>query len=190
MVKNEKPTAFLECEHIYFRPHELEDLEKFYKWFNDPEIKRLIGETQPLSKMESKEKLEGWIKDKNSISLSILTKKDNILIGTIGLIKIDNVHRRAELGIIIGEKNYWSKRYGQEAIRIILNYGFDRLNLNRIYLGMVDINERAKKTYEKIGFIQEGMLREHFYIDGKYHNRIIMGILREEWRKRRKNVSL
>lgn len=181
--KNLNSIRFLDGDCIYLRPHELENVDNFYKWFNDPEIRRLIGEVYPLSKIEAKEKFESWIKEKNSVSLSIMTKKDNKWIGIIGLININNAHRHAEIGIVIGEKDYWSKGYGREAIKLILNYGFNRLNLHRIYLGMIDYNTRAKKAYKSLGFVQEGILREKFYIDGNYYDGIVMSILRKEWEK-------
>ncbi len=179
-----EPVYFLEADRLYLRSHEPEDADKAYRWFNNCEIKRLIGEVYPLSKTEAKEKLEEWTRDRNSLSLSIVTKKGNILIGVAGLIKIDTVHRRAELAIIIGEEEYWSKGYGTEAIRTLLDYGFSRLNLNMVYLGVIDINERAVKAYRKVGFVQDGVVREKYLIDGKFCNCIMMSILKREFEKK------
>jgi len=114
----------------------------------------------------------------------VVTKADDKLIGTAGLINIDTVHRRAELAIIIGEEAYWSRGYGTETIKALLNYGFNRLNLNMVYLGVIDINERAIKAYKKVGFVQDGVIREKYLIDGKYCNCIMMSILEREFKKK------
>ncbi len=179
-----EPIIFLETERLYLRPHEPEDAERVYVWFNDPEIMRLIGEVYPLSKVEAKERLEEWARAKNPVSLSIVAREGDVLIGTAGLLKIDSVHRRGELAIVIGEKAYWSKGYGTEAIKTLLNYGFSRLNLNMVYLGTIDLNERAIKAYEKVGFAHDGVIREKYLIDGKYCNCIMMSILKREWEKK------
>ena len=177
-------SVFLESERVYLRPHEPDDADKMYTWFNNVKITRLTGEVYPLSREEAKERIEAWTKDKNSLSLSVVTKADDKLIGTAGLINIDTVHRRAELAIIIGEEAYWSRGYGTETIKALLNYGFNRLNLNMVYLGVIDINERAIKAYKKVGFVQDGVIREKYLIDGKYCNCIMMSILEREFKKK------
>ena len=91
--------------------------------------------------------------------------------------------RKAEVGISIGEKSYWGHGYGTDAMRVLVNYGFNMLNLNRISLKVFSFNKRAIRSYEKVGFTVEGTLREEIYKDGKYVDVLVMGLLRNEWGK-------
>jgi RimJ/RimL family protein N-acetyltransferase len=172
---------FLEGERIYLRPLESEDADSFYAWFNDNRIMKSIGEVYPISSEEAKNRVEQWMKAPDSVSLGIILKEDNRLIGTVGLISIDHVHRRAKLGIIIGEEEFRSKGYGTEAITLILGYGFDQLNLNMVYLGVIAFNKKAITCYETIGFSHDGIIREKFHMDGTFYDCILMSLLRREW---------
>lgn len=103
------------------------------------------------------------------------------IIGSIGLHEINNINRTATLGIFIGNKEYWSKGYGTEAIQLILDFGFNYLNLNNIDLALMEFNERALKCYEKCGFKEIGRKRKCNFINGKYYDSILMDILAEEF---------
>lgn len=171
---------FLEGERTYLKPLDIDDLETFYKWFNNPELRRFLLLNYPITKQQEKEFIEELIKDKDSVILSIVVKNDDTLIGNIGLFKIDIVHRKAELGIALGDFENISKGYGTEAMELMIDYGFNVLNLHRIELIVHDFNTRAIQTYKKVGFIEEGRKREAIYSDGKYHDEIIMSILKNE----------
>ena len=103
------------------------------------------------------------------------------MIGTVSLEKIDNINRSATLGIFIGNKEYWNNSYGTEAIRLILDYGFNYKNLHSINLELMSFNERALKCYRKCGFKEVGRIRQCKYINGKYYDTIVMDILKEEF---------
>ena len=103
------------------------------------------------------------------------------LIGNCGIHDINWKNRFGVIGIAIGEKDYQNKGYGSEAIEILLEYGFNKINLNRIELLVYDYNVRALKSYKKIGFIEEGRKRKFMWYKGAYHDAIIMSILAEEW---------
>ena len=107
---------------------------------------------------------------------------DGALIGRVGLFAIDWSRREGELGILIG-RDHWGKGYGREVARTMLRYGFDTLNLNRIYLRVNADNERGIKAYEAAGFEREGVLRSHMFVEGKYIDMVMMGVLRDEWRR-------
>jgi RimJ/RimL family protein N-acetyltransferase len=85
------------------------------------------------------------------------------------------------MGISVGDREYWGKGYGTDAVRLILQYGFIELNLRRISLGLHAYNERALKSYEKAGFKMEGRMRGEGWRDGVHYDSLWMGILREEW---------
>lgn len=173
---------FIVGQKVYLRPLEVDDIDNFVTWLNDEEVNKYLIRTMPLNRVREKEFLEGLYKDNHEIILGIALKANDELIGVIGLHKISLPFRNAEMGIIIGDKSRWSKGYGSEAVRLMLKYGFDQLNLHRVYLTVLDFNLRAIRVYEKSGFKMEGTFREHVYRHGKYCDVLIMGILRDEWR--------
>jgi RimJ/RimL family protein N-acetyltransferase len=112
-------------------------------------------------------------------------KETDTLIGSTGLHEIDYKNRHAVFGIVIGEKEAWGKGYGTEVTALITGYAFETLNLNRVGLEVYEDNERGIKAYERVGFTREGVLRQAMYREGRYWNKIVMSILREEWEARR-----
>ena len=117
--------------------------------------------------------------------------KNDKMIGTVSLEKIDNINRTATLGIFIGDKNYRSQGYGTEAIKLLLEYGFKYMNLYNISLDLMEFNTRALKCYEKCGFKEYGRRRKCKFINGRYYDCISMDILQEEFRGdyiRNKNI--
>ena len=105
----------------------------------------------------------------------------NTAIGVTSLINIDTKNRNAECIIDIGEKEYWGKGYGTEALKMLLEYAFLELNLHRVSLRVFSFNESAIHIYNKIGFRKEGIMRESIYRNGKWHDIIIMGVLKREY---------
>jgi RimJ/RimL family protein N-acetyltransferase len=104
------------------------------------------------------------------------------LVGSCSLFDFDDIARNAELGIMIGERSQWGLGLGTDAMRALLDHGFDTLNLRRIYLRVLAFNERAIRLYEKLGFEHEGRLREHVFARGQYSDTLIMGMMRDNWR--------
>ena len=86
---------------------------------------------------------------------------------------------------MIGDKSVWNKGYGTETMQMLLQHGFETLNLNRLYLRVYSTNPRAIRAYEKADFIMEGTLREAVYKHGKYSDVHIMSVLRSEWESKR-----
>ena len=176
---------FIAGDRIYLRPLELDDIDPVVSWLNDEEIRECLGKTSPLNRIREKEYLEKLYKDDRNVVLGIMLKEGDQLIGVTGLHDISIPHGRAELGIFIGDKSCWSEGYGPEAINLMLGYGFDQINLHRVYLVVLEFNKRAVRAYEKVGFKMEAAFREHGYRNGKYCDDCFMGILRSEWREGR-----
>ena len=174
---------FIVGDKVYLRPLEMEDIDSFILWLNDEEVRQYLTRTSPLNRIREREFVENLYKDEREIVLGIVLKENDQLIGNIALHRISIPYRQSGLGIVIGEKTCWSKGYGTEALNLMLRYGFDQLNLHRIYLTVLSFNARAIHTYEKVGFIKEGVFREHMYRNGKYHDVYYMGILEDEWRR-------
>ena len=162
------------------RAIEREDLPIFVRWFNDPEVRQYLAMYMPMSMAEEEKWFERQLEDQDGRVFAIETE-DGAHIGNIGLHSIDWKNRCAELGIAIGEKEYWGKGYGSDAIRTLLGFAFGEMNLHRVCLTAYAHNERAVRCYEKCGFRREGRLREARFSDGQYHDDLIMGILRKEF---------
>ena len=174
----------IEGKKVRIRAVETTDLDEIMKWVNDPEVIDNLLMRYPVSRHLEEKWLEKALdtSDMRNKAFSIETK-DGVYLGGIGLHKINWENRSAEVGIVIGKKEYWGKGYGTDAMLAILEFAFNHMNLHRVYLEVYDFNVRGIKSYEKCGFKKEGALRDDRYSRGKYHDTIIMGILKEEYEK-------
>lgn len=181
---------FLEGRRIYLRGFEKKDLSgRFFQWANDKEVTRFLFMGAFPNMLEN---LEEWYEETRKsckdVVFMILDKKTNREIGFCGFHEMRPIHRSAEYRIFIGEKNYWDKSIGQEASRLMLRYGFELLNFNRIWLGVNDSHERAVTSYLKSGFVKEGVLRQETYRNSKYHDVVRMSVLRQEYYGKHKKL--
>jgi RimJ/RimL family protein N-acetyltransferase len=176
----------LEGNRVHLRSFELSDLDEIMKYWNRMELRRLLGNVDkgPVARNQEEE----WIKDtwnlrkeRKAFLFAIENLADAKLIGGTGLFDIDWTSRSAEVVIIIYNPEYWGKDYGAESLDLILEFAFRDLNMNRVELHVLEFNERAYKCYLKVGFKEIGRKRKAKFIEGNYHDRIMMDILREEW---------
>ncbi|HYG73887.1 MAG TPA: GNAT family protein [Planctomycetota bacterium] len=174
-------TPFLIGDRICLRPLEREDARVLEFYINDPDVTRTLQAYRPMNLQIEEDWIADLYKKESDIVLGIAIKSSDKLIGATGLHRLEFKDRRAEFGISIGAKEEWDKGYGTEATRLIVGYGFETLNLNRISLRVYEHNPRAQRAYEKAGFKKEGVLRKEVYRLGRYWDTIVMGILREEW---------
>lgn len=161
-------------------PRSIEDAEKFTEWLNDFEITDYIGSSGQIMSLEGERK---FLEENSNpeATFAIVTLDEDKFIGTVSLERINHTHRTATLGIFIGDKEYLSKGYGTEAIRLLLDYGFNYMNLHSIKLNLMSFNERALKCYKKCGFKETGRIRENRFINGNYYDTISMDILENEF---------
>jgi diamine N-acetyltransferase len=176
-------TAFLEGEKVVLRPFEKEDLVHVRKWTNDPEVRPLIGEVMPMNQASAEAWFEKAKNDPDRVWFVIVIKDSGQVIGETGLLRMFHAWRTTDLTIIIGEKSAWGKGYGKEAIKLLMDYAFGSLNFHRIAIGVVSTNERALRFYERAGFRKEGVQRDGYYYDHKYHDFVMMSILEDEFRR-------
>ncbi len=176
-------TPFIIGERIYLRPLEREDLNGGYLgWLNDPEVNKYMESGLfPYTKIDLDEFYEQVIRSKNQVILAIDHKETNEHIGNIKLGPINWVHRKATLGIMIGDKQFWGKGIGTEATRLMVEYGFYKLDLRRIELGVHAEHKAAVNIYEAIGFRIEGRFREALFHNGQYKDCYWMGLLCSEY---------
>lgn len=177
-------TASITGSRVYLRPLERTDLnEQYLMWVNDPEIARYLDtRTFPTSMQDLVAFYEEVTRTRDNVILAIIDKKSDRHIGNVKLGPIRWVHRRATLGLLIGDKKFWGRGVGTEVTRLAVEYGFNRLNLRRIDLGLHAEHESALRCYEKVGFKVEGRLREDLFHEGKYKDSLLMGLLKSEYK--------
>jgi diamine N-acetyltransferase len=177
-------------DRLRFRAIEREDLPAFVKWLNNPEVRAGLSLYLPGSMMDEEEWFEGMRKhppDEHNLAIEIRQPPDKLgeptwkMIGGTGFVNLDSRNRSAEFGIVIGDKSCWDQGYGTEAVRLLVKHGFNTLNLNRIYLRVLENNPRAIRAYEKASFSHEGRQRRAEYKDGKYLDLLVMSILKDEF---------
>ena len=173
---------FLIGERVYLRSVEMEDVDRFVRWFNDPVVRLTLSSATPLNLLREREFVERLYKDNRDVVLAIVAREGDTHIGVVGLHGMGLPNRSATFGIAIGEKAFWDKGYGTEATKLILSYGFRTLNLHRISLWVYDFNPRGVHVYEKLGFKEEGRKRESMFREGRFQDEILMGILESEWK--------
>ena len=185
----------LEGDRIYLSPKDAseEEIQKFTEWMNDFQVTDYTGRSSMIvTLIGEKEYLENSARNSENRSFDIVDLQENKLIGTLGLEHINWVNRSAVLGIFIGDKDYRNKKYGEEAIHLLLEFGFKYLNLHSIRLTLLSVNERAHKCYLNCGFKDAGKYREEIFSNGKYYDKLHMDILESEFEGeyiRNKNVK-
>jgi len=171
-------------ERIRLRAAERSDIPLFLEWFNDPEVLHGLSLYLPMSQAQEEKWFEKMLErpqDEQPMTIETRDGDEWVAIGNLGLVSIDNKARSSEVGIAIGNKAYWNKGYGTEAMTLLLKHSFETLNLHRVMLRVFSNNPRAIRCYEKCGYQHEGALRKAHYQEGIYHDVLLMGILREEW---------
>ena len=169
-------------QKCYLSPCSAEDAEKWTEWLNDLDVTLPLGDEAytPFSLEKCREDVNHAIQNQDHIFTIVDTETD-APIGRCLLFSIDWVNRHAMLGIFIGEKTFWSKGYGQEAVTLLLDYAFTLLNLNSVMLGVMAFNERAIQCYKNSGFKEIGRRRQARIIGGQKYDGILMDILAEDF---------
>jgi UDP-4-amino-4,6-dideoxy-N-acetyl-beta-L-altrosamine N-acetyltransferase len=182
MEGNAVRTPFLVGSAIYLRPLEREDAAIVLPWVNDPEVTRHLLLHRPINLKAEEDYIDRLYQSEQDVHLGIVVRQGDRLIGGCALHRIDAKNRSASLGIFLGDKEAWGHGHGTEAMRLLVGYGFETLNLNRVWLHVFEDNARAIRCYEKVGFQREGILRQDHFRAGRYWNTVVMGILRDDWR--------
>ena len=177
-------------DKVRLRAIERTDIPLFLRWINDPEVTEFLSNVFPYSLETETQWFDSVIKASMeehplAIEVNIAVAESDpaewLPIGTCSFMAIESIHRSAEAGIFIGDKDYWNQGYGTEAMRLLLKFGFEDLNFHRIWLRVLESNHRARKSYLKAGYIEEGRYRKAEFRHGKYNDIILMSILQDEW---------
>jgi RimJ/RimL family protein N-acetyltransferase len=160
-----------------------DDLNTINRWYEDAGFARLFDAMPAAPKNETQ--LARWLedmeKDQSGFLFAIRPADGQTLLGYVELDGIIWSNGNAWLGLGFGDRDNWGKGYGTEAMQLVLNFAFNELNLHRVQLSVFSYNERAIALYEKLGFVREGVYREHLRRDGQYYDMILYGLLRREW---------
>lgn len=177
---------------IRLRAYRREDMPKAQEFMNDYEMRNLLatGVLYPILLEQEEKWYESLISTKDNYSFAIETLEDGKYIGGCGINKIDWNSRVITVGIFIGDKDYWGKGYGTDAMRVLVDFIFSQMNMNKIKLNVFSFNKRAMRCYEKCGFKVDGILRQEIFRDGQYYDDIVMSVLFDEWRLGHNNNTI
>jgi RimJ/RimL family protein N-acetyltransferase len=163
----------------YLSPMDINDADKYTEWLNDLELTVNLTLYNSIINVENEKVFLGNLSKEHNYS--IIDIETDELIGSCGFIDLDHLNQTAEAGIFIGNKNHWNKGIGTEALGLLLDYGFKALNLHNIQLRVYSFNERAIKSYKKIGFKIVGKRREALRRGNKLYDIVYMDILFDEF---------
>lgn len=175
--------VFLEGERVFLSAVDPDgDLGEYASWVDDAETTRYMGSGRfPFSVDEVRGYVRTMRDSKTGLLLGIHDKTTSKHVGNVTLHMIDWVHRKGEIGILVGDREARGRGLGAEAVALVVRHGFERLGLNRISAGYVDGNEGSKRLFESLGFSVEGCLAEDFFLDGAFRDTYRVALLRSAW---------
>jgi RimJ/RimL family protein N-acetyltransferase len=182
-MEKEKLSPFLEGELIDLCPLRREDAEQYIRWLNDPISLRFLGMHRPLSKEEERRIIDRLlhIPIVEGLIVGIWLKEPHELIGNVKLEKIDVRGQHAEISLFIGKEEMRGLGYCREALHLLLNYAFRTLNLRKVWGRYLDPSDWIKACYESAGLFQAGRLKAHRFIDGQWHDEVLMELFRNQY---------
>lgn len=166
---------------ISFTKLQEKDLTHRVKWLNNPRINKFIGDE--LEKTTNIIKEKTWFENykKYNDKKFFIVNCNKKPVGVVGLSNISTINKNSDLFLVIGEDDYVGKGIGKIAVNYILKYGFLKLKLHKINLGVLENNVIAVNLYKKIGFEIEGIMKEEVFCNGKFENFFSMAIFYKKW---------
>lgn len=171
----------LQGSRIFLQLLEKEHLRKRVEFLNDIEVQETLNFDYPTSLAKTEAWFSKNVLSGNRVDFTFIRNDDSAVIGFGGFINIHARAQKAELYIFIGDKSCWGKGYGRDGYKLLVNYGFAELGLERIYLYQLSQNERAIKATTALGWKTEGLLRKDIWSHGELKDQYLLSILREEW---------
>ncbi len=169
---------------VYLDTIEENDLEQLRYWRNLPDYRKYFREYREISKTMQKNWFNNIVNnDKNTIMFSIRSTENNELLGCCGLCYINYIHKYSDLSLYIGKDEVYIDETGiaEESCRLLFNYGFNEIGLNKIWTEIYEFDEKKYNLYKKLGFFQDGLLREQYFYEGKWWNSMILSLLSKEY---------
>lgn len=171
---------------VKLRAYREEDIERAVEFTNDEEVKKLLDSNTPFPMTKWQE--EEWVRTRKANSgfiydFAIEDLETGKYIGGCSINECNIKSRNCTIGIMIGDKDYWSKGYGSDALSVLIKFIFEEVNIYKIKLNVFSFNKRAISCYKKLGFKEEGLLKDELYRNGKYCDVILMALFKEDWIK-------
>jgi len=172
----------MQGKRVVLRPVEERDLALLARWRNDPHNRRFFFSPFLINPGGQKRWYEDLLADRSRLILMIDTVEGKT-VGMIGLNRIDWRNQEAESGMFLLDPEQRGQGYAEEAVMLMTNYAFEELNLHRLYAEIYDFNQGVIAMSKLFGFKEEGVLRQAAFTDGRFHDKVILGLLREEWQE-------
>jgi ribosomal-protein-alanine N-acetyltransferase len=174
---------FLDGNLTFLRGLTEQDLDgPMTQWSNDREVTRMLYRGAfPETRETAAATMAAVAANPKEVELAIVDKASGTHIGIAGIHSMNLIAHSAEFRILIGEKDFWNGGYGTEVTQLMVAYGFEVLNMNKVWLGVTADNVGAVRCYEKVGFVKEGVLRAETYRNSRYYDAVRMSILRPEY---------
>ena len=168
---------------VYLRPAERDDIPLFVRWFNDYSMSRTLSIRSPMSIALEEQWFERTVANqgKDGYHFVACLIEDDRPIGTVGLFELDLLNGSAGLGISIGAAADRGRGHGTAMLRALLGFAFGQLPLERVWLDVYDFNPGARRVYQRVGFVDEGVSRHAIFREGRHRDLYRMSILRAEW---------
>lgn len=177
-------SPFLKGKSVYLRAHLEKDLSIWTEWFNDSRVTQYLTQGYVPNVIEfQKQRLEGHSGNPSSLHLAVVCNEKDKLVGTTSLNAIHHVNRNAEISILIGDTESWGKGYGREAVSLLVDHAFSKLNLHKIVAGSMELNVGSIKLFESLGFAKEAVFKEQVFHFGKYYDAIRFAIFDRDFKR-------
>lgn len=172
-------------KHVYLSPMNKDDAETYVRWLNDFSVTDGLGSSARITALDGEKE---WIThNAGRYQFAIVSLENDELLGNCGIQNVDLIRQCGEVGLFIGEENNRNKGYGTEVLQLLVDYGFDYLNLNNIMLRVFSFNEQAISCYRKVGFKEIGRRRKSYYLKGEFFDEVFMDMLKNERLLRRRS---
>jgi RimJ/RimL family protein N-acetyltransferase len=168
-------------ERVYLRLMEEKDIPYKVRWVNDPDVRRTLILSYPISEIGTKQWLHSIASDKTRRDFIVCLLENDFPIGFCGFVNIDTKNSKAEMYMAVGHKEYWGKGFAADISKVLMEYGFEELGMNRIYSYVWSENERMINLNKKFGYVTEGLLREDIFSHGEFRSSYMMSILKDEY---------
>ena len=179
-------STLLQGDRVRFRALEDHDLPDLVRWWRDPEwsvLQQMI--VRPRPDVPVTEMFRSWSSSERGgdVGFSVVDRESDVLVGHVTLFGGALPVRAATLAVMIGSEHV-GQGFGTDAVRVLTDYGFREMGLNRIEIRVHAFNDRAQAVYRRIGYRQEGVRRDATFHDGRFHDEVVMSVLAHEWTAR------
>ncbi len=175
--------SLLESDDIYLRKISISDCnENYLNWMNDSEVNKYLESRFTTHSIDSlKDFVNSMNNSENNILFAIIDKSSDKHIGNIKLGNIHPVHKYADIGLIIGDKNCWGKGIGTKSIQLVTDYAFNKLNLRKVIAGVYEYNIGSIRAFEKCGFKRAYVKKDTYFFEGNYIDAIVFELYNKDF---------